>query len=125
MKKLLKIIGVIVLVILVLLIALIVNVMIDNRTQAKDQELMIKSDEDLIGTHLYIERDGLNSVDLNLYLADSDSSVPLVLNLHGGAFIAGDADTLDTQSDRISSDWNVNVATINYSLLTDGIDMEY
>lgn len=44
---------------------------------------------------------------------------PLVINLHGGAFIAGDADTLDTQSDRLSKIWTVNVSTINYKLLND------
>ncbi|KAF1682751.1 alpha/beta hydrolase [Veillonella sp. R32] len=47
------------------------------------------------------------------------------MNLHGGAFIAGDADTLDSQSDRIKRKWNVNVVTVNYKLAKDGYDIAY
>ena len=61
---------------------------------------MVKSDEELIGEHLYINRDGTDDVYINLYRFESDEPVPLVINLHGGAFVAGDADTLDTQNDR-------------------------
>ncbi|MBP3198400.1 MAG: alpha/beta hydrolase fold domain-containing protein [Butyrivibrio sp.] len=52
------------------------------------------------------------NVDLNLYLINDGEMHPLVINIHGGAFIAGDADTLDTQSNRISKNWNVNVVTV-------------
>ena len=91
----------------------------------KRQAQMVKSDEELIGRHFYMPRDGAEDVDMNLYLLEGEQPRPLVVNLHGGAFIAGDADTLDTQSDRISRAWNVNVATINYKRLQVGYDIPY
>lgn len=119
MKKVLKIIGIAALVILILGIALVARLVItflhDSKIQEQDQLLMVKSDEELLGEHIYIKRDGKGDVDVNYYFGDGES-LPLVINLHGGAFIAGDADTLDTQSNRISKSWGVNVATVNYSL---------
>ena len=39
----------------------------------------------------------------------------VVFNIHGGGFVGGDADVLDTQSERIANEWNVVVVTINYT----------
>lgn len=86
---------------------------------------MVKTDDELIGEHFYMPREGKDDVDLNLYLIDDGENHPVVFNIHGGAFIAGDADTLDTQSNRISDDWNVQVITINYKLAKDGIPISY
>ncbi len=86
---------------------------------------MIKTDEELIGEHLYIERGKKESIDTNCYFTKTTEKSPLVINIHGGAFIAGDADILDTQSDRISNDWNVNVVTVNYKLLGEQYDKQY
>ena len=86
---------------------------------------MVKTDEELIGQHFYMQRDGSEDVDMNLYFIDDGETHPLVVNLHGGAFIAGDADTLDTQSDRISHQWNVHVATVNYKLASGNYDIAY
>lgn len=44
-----------------------------------------------------------------------DERMPVVFNIHGGGFVGGDADALDTQSDRIANEWNVVVVTINYT----------
>lgn len=120
--KVLKTIGII---LLILFVFLVVKLIMNAREQEKQQALMIKSDDELIGQHFYMSRDGAEDVDMNLYLIDDGDSHPLVINLHGGAFIAGDADTLDTQSDRISHAWNVNVATINYKLAKGGYDISY
>ena len=125
MKKILKILGVILVIIIVLILLIIIKFIYDRKIQEKDQELMIKSDEDLIGEHLFIKRENKEDVDVNIYIRNTDEKLPLVINLHGGAFIAGDADTLDTQSDRISASWNVNVVTINYKLLNDRYDKQY
>ena len=86
---------------------------------------MVKTDEELIGTHFYVPRGDKEDVDVNLYLLNDGESHPLVINLHGGAFIAGDADTLDTQSDRISKQWNVDVVTVNYKLAKGNYDISY
>ena len=49
---------------------------------------------------------------------DSDldmEKLPVVFNIHGGGFVGGDADMLDTQSDRIANEWGVIVVTVNYT----------
>ena len=125
MKKILKILGVILVIIIFLILLIIIKFIYDRKIQEKDQKLMIKSDEDLIGEHLFIKRENKEDIDVKIYIRNTDEKLPLVINLHGGAFIAGDADTLDTQSDRISASWNVNVVTINYKLLNDRYDKQY
>ncbi|MBQ9658655.1 MAG: alpha/beta hydrolase fold domain-containing protein [Clostridia bacterium] len=125
MKKMLKVLGIILIVILVLVILLVIKIVKDQKIQAEDQMAMVKSDEELIGEHLYISRDNKEDIDVNVYIRSGDEKLPLVINIHGGAFIAGDADTLDTQSDRISKTWNVNVVTVNYKLLNDNYDKQY
>lgn len=95
------------------------------KEQERQQALMVKTADQLLGTHFYMPRDDAEAVDMNLYLLDDGASHPLVINLHGGAFIAGDADTLDTQSDRISRAWGVHVATVNYKLANGTYDIAY
>lgn len=120
--KVLKVIGSIVLISAALLTVTLIR---NAKEQEKQQALMVKTDEELIGTHFYVPREGKEDVDVNLYLLDDGNNYPLVINLHGGAFIAGDADTLDTQSDRISKQWNVNVVTVNYKLAKGNYDIAY
>lgn len=129
MKKATKILGIIFLCIL-LIITIGVGILIDSgqkiaENYAENQANMAKSDEELLGVQFDVPRDGKDPVDVNLYIPESVDKLPVVFNVHGGAFIAGDADTLDTQSDRISNNWNVIVVTINYRLANDGITIEY
>ena len=121
----LKVAGIIIIVIVIGIGLLIIQFVKDQKIQAIDQKAMIKTDEELIGEHLYIERDNKEDVDVNIYISNNEEKLPLVINIHGGAFIAGDADTLDTESDRISKNWNVNVATVNYKLLNGNYDKQY
>ena len=125
MKKVFKVAGIIIIVIVIGIGLLIIQFVKDLKIQAEDQKAMIKTDDELIGEHLYIERDNKEDVDVNIYITNSEEKAPLVINIHGGAFIAGDADTLDTESDRISKNWNINVATVNYKLLSDKYDKQY
>lgn len=92
---------------------------------ANDQKAMQKTDEQLLGTHLYLPREDEEPVDVNFYHPEGTQTVPLIINLHGGAFIAGDADALDSQSDRLSRAWNCAFATVNYTLARDGVSIEY
>ena len=64
-----------------------------------------------------IERSGNESVAVNLYMPENigNDKLPVVFNIHGGGFVGGDADMLDTQSDRIANEWNAVVVTINYT----------
>ena len=97
----------------------------DQKLQVEDQENMVKNDEELIGKHFYMPRNGKEDVDLNLYFQNDGEKHPLIINIHGGAFIAGDADTLDSQSDRISKNWNSNVVTVNYKLMKGEYTKQY
>lgn len=78
---------------------------------------LVKDDSELIGERIEIPRDEKASVKANLYVPDTigDERLPVVFNIHGGGFVGGDADVLDTQSDRIANEWNVVVVTINYT----------
>ena len=122
MKKVLKVVGI---VLLALIGLLVISIILSAKRNAEDQAAMVKTDEELIGEHIFIKREGKDDVDVNVYIPKSDEKTPVVFNLHGGAFIAGDADALDTQSDRISKDWNSAVVTINYKLAKDGITIDY
>lgn len=125
MKKVFKVFLIIVIVIVVLIGLLVVQLIRNAKKQEIEQALMVKTDEELIGEHFYMPRSGKEDVDLNLYMIDDGEKHPVVFNIHGGAFIAGDADTLDTQSDRISREWKVNVVTVNYQLAKNGIPISY
>lgn len=91
----------------------------------EDQSNMAKTAEERLGERFLVPRDGKDPVEVNLYIPEGEDDLPVVFNIHGGAFIAGDADTLDTQSDRISRSWDVIVVTINYRLMTDETPIEY
>lgn len=81
------------------------------------RDVLVKADEDLIGERIEIEREDGAGVKANLYIPDSIGAEPLpvVFNIHGGGFVGGDADVLDTQSERISKEWGVIVVTVNYT----------
>lgn len=125
MKKFIKIIGIFFVIIVILITVLVVKVIIDQRSYAEDQQRMPKTEEELIGERFEVPRSGKDSVSVNLYIPESETKTPVIFNIHGGAFIGGHADTLDTQSDRISKSWNAAVVTVNYKLAKDGISIEY
>ncbi len=58
-----------------------------------------------------MKKSGKDDADLNLYMIEATQNLPHIINIHGGAFIASDADTLDTQSDRISKNFNSHVVS--------------
>lgn len=127
--KILKILGVIALVAVLLAVGVLLflshQLKKGAEERAANQAAMVKTDEELLGEHFYVPRQDMESVDVNLYLPEDGESLPVVFNLHGGAFIAGDADTLDSQSLRLSQDWNAVIVTVNYKLAVDGISIEY
>ena len=88
-----------------------------RKSCADMRAVLVKAEDDLIGERIEIERDGSTSVKANVYIPDSMGAEPLpvVFNIHGGGFVGGDADVLDTQSERISNEWGVIVVIINYT----------
>ena len=127
--KILKILGTVLLVIALLVVGVLLFLSHQLKKSAEDraanQAAMVKSDEELLGEHFYVPRQGLEAVDVNLYIPEDGESLPVVFNLHGGTFIAGDADTLDSQSLRLSQNWNAVIVTVNYKLAVDGITVDY
>lgn len=71
----------------------------------KQRAMLVKHDSQLIGERIETPREGKAGVRANLYLPDNAGKEPLpvVFNIHGGGFVGGDADVLDTQSDRIAN----------------------
>lgn len=88
-----------------------------RKTYAEMREPLKKADSELIGQRLQIERDGKEPVMFNLYIPENSDNelLPVVFNIHGGGFVAGDADALDTQGDRIANEWNAIIVTVNYT----------
>lgn len=84
---------------------------------AEQRDAMKKEDADLIGQRLSIPRKGNNPVAVNIYVPDCDEQerIPVVFNIHGGGFVAGDADALDTQSNRCARQWNAVIVSVNYT----------
>lgn len=84
---------------------------------ANMRAMLVKDEKALIGERIEIEKNGSASVKANIYIPDKMGSEPLpvIFNIHGGGFVGGDADLLDTQSSRIANEWNVIVVTINYT----------
>lgn len=68
----------------------------------KQRTKLVKNDSELIGERIEIQRDGKAGVKANLYVPDynSDERLPVVFNIHGGGFVGGDADVLDTLGER-------------------------
>ena len=105
--------------VLFLILLVIFNIFLSSyrAENEKQRAKLVKNDSELIGERIEIQRDGKASVKANLYVPDNigDERLPVVFNIHGGGFVGGDADVLDTQSDRIANEWNVVVVTINYT----------
>ena len=113
-----------------IILLLILKILYDLKLREQDKKQMKKTDKTRIGKRFYIKRKGKEDVELNLYMRkDSNIDLPLIINIHGGAFIAGDADTLDTQSDRISRQFNSHIVNVNYKLIKlfekGVVDVEY
>ena len=113
-----------------IILLLILKIFHDSKLREEDKKMMKKTDKTRIGKRFYIKRKGKEDVELNLYMRkDSNIDLPLIINIHGGAFIAGDADTLDTQSDRISRQFNSHIVNVNYKLIKlfekGVVDVEY
>ena len=74
-----------------------------------------KEESLLKGRRLYIDREELRPVRVNLYQPDSENKLPAVFVAHGGNFNDHDADDIDDFCDRIAREWQVNVISISYT----------
>lgn len=86
-------------------------------SSAKERQAMKKANTDLLGKRLSIFREGEKPVQVDYYVPDKhmQASRPVVFNIHGGGFVGGDADALDTQSQRLSKQWDAVIVSVNYT----------
>lgn len=76
-----------------------------------------KADSELLGERIEILRNNEAPVLANLYVPKEANGMklPVIINIHGGGFVGGDADALDTQSERIANQWNAIVISVEYT----------
>lgn len=88
-----------------------------RQTNQEIRSALVKADEQLLGERLSIGREGKNSIKVNIYYPtiDKNNKLPVVFNIHGGGFVGGDADVLDTQSQRLADQWQAVIITVNYT----------
>lgn len=86
-------------------------------TNEQRRSISVKADNQLIGERVVINCKGKAPVKANIYYpTDGDkTNLPIVFNIHGGGFVGGDADVLDTQSQRIAEQWNSVIVSVNYT----------
>lgn len=88
-----------------------------SQTLQAQRDKLAKSDYELLGKRITISRDNKAWVKANLYIPENSENkkLPVIFNIHGGDFKSGDADMLDTYSNRICNEWNSIIVTINYT----------
>lgn len=87
--------------------------------QASQRALVRKTDEELIGQRFMIERDQEAPVEVVLHQPKekTETAIPILINLHGGGFVFGDASEMDSQAQYWADDWQVLVVSVNYTKL--------
>lgn len=82
------------------------------------RESFRKSDEERLGRRMQIPREGAEAAEVNLYLPElKQKRNPVVFMLHGGQFVDGDADQIDSFCDRMKDLWDAVIISINYAKL--------
>lgn len=107
-----------IIVFLITLLSVFQNFLTDYRNEnAAKRAAVQKLDSELIGTRFEVPRDGKDSVKVNLYVPEDSSNekLPVIFNFHGGGFVLGDADEMDTQCDTWAKDWNAIIVSIDYT----------
>lgn len=68
-----------------------------------------------VGRRFAVPREGLDSVDVLLYCPEiSQGPLPVFFNMHGGAWIGGDAVLLESFCDRLANELPALVVNVNY-----------
>ncbi len=90
-----------------------------QETVRKQRESLAKSDSERIGRRILVPREGLEGVKVNFYRPKSISQeiLPAVFISHGGQFMDGDADLLDTYCSEMAELWECAVININYTTI--------
>lgn len=81
----------------------------------QSQQSMVKTE--ILGKRMRVQREGNDPVNVNLYVPHLNRKLPVVFILHGGQFVDGDADQIDTFCDRVKDLWESVIVSINYAKL--------
>ena len=87
----------------------------------KNTALLTKDDSKLYGKRFTIKRDDGSVIKMNLYIpsASDNEKLPAVVIAHGGSFMDGSADQIDTLCNRLKENWGAVIVNIDYTLLTE------
>jgi acetyl esterase/lipase len=85
----------------------------------KSRAALAKPDSELLGRRMLVPRENENGVKVNLYTPSNavSGAFPVVFVAHGGQFMDGDADALDSFCDRVKDIWDSIIVSINYTKL--------
>lgn len=83
----------------------------------KARNAIRKKDTDLLGKRMVIKRDEADPVHVNFYQPYTGEKQAAVFVCHGGTFMDGDADQLDSWCERMSRDWQKTIISINYTTI--------
>lgn len=83
----------------------------------KQKALVHKNDEELLGKRMSIKRRGKAPVSVNFYQTSFDDNQAAVFVCHGGTFLDGDADQLDTWCMHMCDEWHKTIISINYTTI--------
>ncbi len=86
-----------------------------ERITKEATDASMKNESLLKGRRMYIEREDLRPVRVNLYRPDNEEILPVIFAAHGGNFIDHDADDIDDFCDRLAKKLKVNVVSISYT----------
>ena len=89
------------------------------RRAQKVREAQVKSDADLLGRRMVVPRDGKAGVRVNLYepTRNSEESRPVIFLAHGGSFMDGSADQMDSFCNRCCEQWDALIVNIDYTTM--------
>jgi acetyl esterase/lipase len=85
----------------------------------KARQAFVKKDADLLGRRMLVPRENADGVHVNLYIPSQRVSdpLPVVFVAHGGQFMDGDADALDSFCDRVKDTFDSIIVNINYTTI--------
>lgn len=94
----------------------------DKKLQARitaARQALKKKDSELLGRRVLISREQTDPVSVNVYMPSraQDEPYPAVFVAHGGQFMDGDADMLDTFCSRVKDLWDAVIININYTTI--------
>jgi acetyl esterase len=82
----------------------------------KKNRKKIRKKEPWIGKRFLVPREKISDVETIIYYPKNtvEESLPVMFNVHGGAWVGGDASGLDTQSQQLADTLSCFVVNINY-----------